>query len=75
MRYKSTREVARLLEISTSRLARAIWDCRFDQPAKGPGGAFLWTEPDIRRACWVLLRRDLDEILRNRQEKEPSNDE
>ena len=74
MGYKNTRDVAAILGVSTSRLARAIWDRRFDQPAKGPGGAFLWTETDMRRACWVLLHRDLDEIFRNRQEKEPSND-
>lgn len=61
MRYRSTRDVAELLGVSSSRLARAIWDRRFDPPTKGPGGAFLWTEADIRRASWTLLRRDLDD--------------
>lgn len=28
----------------------------------GPAGDFLWTEDDVRRACWVLLKRDLDEM-------------
>ena len=63
MKYWNTRAVAKLLGINASRLARAIWDRRFDPPAKGPGGAFLWTEADIRRASWALLRREPDELL------------
>ena len=61
MVYKSTREVAEILGINSSRLSRAIWDRRFDPPMKGPGGAFLWTLEDIRRASWVLLHRDLED--------------
>ena len=61
MRFRNTREVARLLGISASRLARAVWDQRFSAPAKGPGGAYLWTEADARRASWALLGHDLDE--------------
>ncbi len=61
MNYFGTREVAARLGISSSRLARAIWDRRIDPPQKGPGGAFLWTESDIRRASWCLLRKDLPE--------------
>ena len=63
MRYFGTRQVASILGVSTSRLARAIWDQRFDPPKKGPGGAFLWTDEDIRRACWSMLGRDLDDLL------------
>jgi len=60
MDYKSTRDVAKILGINPSRLARAIWDGRLDAPERSPGGAFLWTEHDTRRASWVLLGRDFD---------------
>jgi len=60
MTFFSTRMVAKILGISPSRLARAVWDERIEAPAKGPGGAFLWDEASIRRASWALLRRDLD---------------
>ena len=59
MDFRNTREVARLLGISASRLARAVWDQRFAAPAKGPGGAYFWTEADARRACWALLGHDI----------------
>ena len=62
MEYQSTRQAAKRLGISNSRLARAIWDERFQAPTKGPGGAFIWTEADLRRASWALLRRDLDDV-------------
>jgi hypothetical protein len=60
---RSTREVARLLALSCSRLTRAIWDNRLDPPAKGPGGSFLWTNIDIERASWLLRHRDATDIL------------
>ena len=62
--FKNTRNVAELLGVNPSRLMRAIWERRMDPPAKGPGGAFFWTQADIRRACWCLLRRDLDDVVR-----------
>ena len=61
--YRSTREVAELLNVTPSRLSKAVWDRRIDPPERGPSGAFLWTHNDIRRACWRLLRRDLDTYL------------
>ena len=60
MSYMSTREVARALGLNPSRLARAVWAGRIEAPARGPGGAFYWTEADIRRASWALLGHDLD---------------
>ena len=68
MGYRSTREVARLLELNPSRLARAIWDGRLTPPAKAPGGAFLWTAEDVERASWLLRRRDASDILMKAQE-------
>jgi hypothetical protein len=62
MEYQSTRQAAKRLGISNSRLARAIWDERFLAPTKGPGGAFIWTEADLQRASWALLGHDLDEV-------------
>jgi len=56
-----TKEAARILGLKPGTLARAIWDERFQPPAKGPGGAFVWTEADLRRAAWTLLKRDLGE--------------
>jgi len=71
--FKNTREVAEILGVSSSRLARAIWDRRFDPPAKGPGGAFLWTEQDIRRASWALLSHNLNEIVLKKFTQEECN--
>lgn len=63
MSFRSTREVAVLLRMNPSRLMRAIWDNRLDPPAKGPGGAFLWTDADIERASWLLRGRSADDLL------------
>lgn len=53
-----TKDVARMLGISISKLQRALWDERLSpQPAKGPGGAFIWTPDDVERASWQLLGR------------------
>ena len=68
MDYRSTRDVARMLGINPSRLARAIWDGRLDPPAKAPGGAFLWTPDDIGRASWLLRHRDAGDVLPETQE-------
>jgi len=56
--YQSTRKVAERLGISPARLSKALWDGRVKHPQRGPSGAFLWTDDDIRRASWALLRRD-----------------
>lgn len=63
MDLRSTRDVARLLGIGVSRLARAVWEGRIDPPAKGPGGAYLWTRRDIERASWALRHRNADDVL------------
>jgi hypothetical protein len=63
MDLRSTRDVARLLRIGVSRLARAVWEGRIDPPAKGPGGAYLWTRRDIERASWALRHRSADDVL------------
>lgn len=62
MGYRSTREVARLLGINPSRLARAIWTGRLTSPAKSPEGSFLWTMEDMNRASWQLLGRPVDQV-------------
>ena len=66
--YRSTRDVARMLGVNPSRLARAVWDGRLDPPMKAPGGAFLWTSEDIERASWLLRHRDASDILADAQE-------
>lgn len=63
MSYRSTREAAELLRVNPSRLMRAVWDRRLDPPAKGPGGAFFWTDADIERASWLLRGRAADDLL------------
>ena len=68
MDYQNTRQAAKRLGISVSRLARAIWDERFQAPTKGPGGAFIWTDDDLRRASWALLGHDLDEVAAGKGE-------
>ena len=60
MNFRSTRQVAKLLDVSISRLTRAVWEDRITPPQKGPGGAYLWAEDDIRRASWVLRGCDFD---------------
>ena len=57
MKYHSTRTVAKMLGIRPDALQKAIWLGRVPEPAKGPGGAFLWAEEDIQRASWALLHR------------------
>jgi len=68
MGYRSTREVARMLGVNPSRLARALWDGRLVPPTKAPGGAFLWTDEDIERASWLLRGRDASNILASTKE-------
>ncbi len=63
MNYAGTRQVARMLDVGLSRLARAVWDGRLDAPAKAPDGAFLWTTADIERASWLLRGRDAGDVL------------
>ena len=60
MIFRSTRQAAALLGVSISRLTRAVWEDRITPPPKGPGGAYLWLEEDIRRASWVLRGRDFN---------------
>jgi len=57
MVYLSTRDVARILGLSTSLLTKAVWDGRVEPPEKSPSGGFLWTQQDIDRASRVLLHR------------------
>ena len=70
MRYMGTREVAGLLNIRPSALTRAVWENRIGTPEKGPGNAFWWSEKNIRQAAWVLIHRDLDTILAEREEED-----
>jgi len=53
----STRQVAGLLDVKPDTLQKAIWQNRINPPAKGPGGAYFWTEADIEHASWALLHR------------------
>ncbi len=63
MAYRSTKEVARLLGVSISRLSRAVWEGRIDPPQKAPGGAYLWTRRDVEHASWVLRHRSAGDVL------------
>jgi len=62
-----TKQAAVILGVRPGTLTRAVWDGRVTSPAKGPGGAFVWTDTDLRRAAWALLRRDLDEVATSRK--------
>ena len=62
--YRSTPQAARLLGMSPSRLAKAVWDGRVDPPLKSPSGNFLWTNTDIDRASWALLHKPLERMKR-----------
>ena len=52
--FRSTKEVALYLGVSTARLSRAVWDGRINPPNKGPGGAFMWDAEAIHEARRVL---------------------
>ena len=65
---RSTRQAAKLLGIRPSALSRAIWEGRLGEPPRSPSGAFLWRWQDLERASWVLLRRDLDDVLAEREQ-------
>ena len=61
--YKSTKQVGEILGVPPSRISRAVWEGRLNAPQRGPSGAFLWTTEDILRAGWILLRRDVSDLL------------
>ena len=49
-----TKQAAKILGVTVSRLHQAVWLERVPPPAKGPSGAFVWTAEDLRRAYRVL---------------------
>ncbi len=59
MAYWSTRQVAKLLRITVSKLSRMVWDGSIDAPTKAPSGNYLWAEEDIIKAGWVICRKDI----------------
>jgi hypothetical protein len=63
-----TKQAAAILGLRPGTLTRAVWEGRVQPPAKGPGGAYIWTEADLRRAAWALLGRDLDDTASARKE-------
>lgn len=64
-KYYSSLEVARMLDINPSRLARAVWVEKIPQPAKSPGGkgVFLWVRDDVERASQLFRKRDASDIF------------
>jgi hypothetical protein len=63
MRFYSTRDVATMLGLSPDSLNKALWNNKFDPPAKGPGRSYLWTEADIQRASWALRHQSADDAF------------
>jgi hypothetical protein len=63
-KFFGTREAAGILGMSPNALQRKVWERRVDEPQRGPGGVFLWTEDDIRRAAWRLQHRELPADLK-----------
>lgn len=62
-----TKQAAAILGVKPGALTRAVWEGRVPPPPKGPGGAFVWAETDLRRAAWAMLGRDLDEVAKDRE--------
>ena len=62
-RARSTKEVAELLGIPPAGLAKAVWTNRIQAPGKGPGNAYQWGRDDVLRAGWVMLGRDVSDVL------------
>jgi DNA-binding transcriptional MerR regulator len=56
----NTRQAADALGVTPSRLQRALWDGRVDEPQRGPGNTRLWTPQDLDRASWQLLGKPLE---------------
>jgi len=69
--YMSTRDVAKLIQVTPSALSRAAWERRFTPPAKSPSGGFLWTLEDAQNACLVMRHRTIKDLPHwNRREIE-----
>jgi len=58
----NTKQAAKRLGLNVSTLSKAVWAERFTPPAKGPGGAYYWTEADLERASWVLRGCALEDV-------------
>jgi len=67
---KSTREVAQVLGLRPARLGQIIWDGRLPAPAKGPGGAFLWSPEDAERAAWAVCHTSWDALVERQLERD-----
>ena len=58
-----TRQVARLLGLTTVCIGKALWDGRIPEPGRRPGGrAFLWTVKDIEAASLKLRGRGIEDV-------------
>jgi hypothetical protein len=57
--HLNTRDAARALGVSVSKLSRAVWEGRVDSPPRGPGNSFLWSKESIERASWQLNGKGL----------------
>lgn len=62
MEYLGTRDAAEVLGVEVSTLSKAVWNRRLREPARGPGGCFLWTREDLERAAWLLRHKSYDVI-------------
>ena len=62
-----TREAAALLGVRPNTLTRAVWEGRVPAPPKAPGGAYVWRDAELRRACWVIHGKTLDQWLAGRE--------
>ncbi len=58
-----TKQAAAILGVRPGTLTRAIWEGRIPAPAKGPGGAYVWSRRDIERASWVLRHCSAANVL------------
>ena len=61
MKIINTKEAAKILGVSISRLSRAAWEGKINPPQRGPGGAFMWTVEDLQWASCVLLHCGLND--------------
>ena len=62
-----TREAAAILGVRPGTLLRAIWEGRLDEPQRGPGKAFIWSDHDLQQAAWLLCHTDLDTVMAERR--------
>ena len=66
---KSTKQVAGELGVKVTTLNQAVWQCRIDEPERGPGGCFQWQDENIAQAAHVMGKKVPEGVLSSIQRR------